>query len=366
MHNPVAVQLLQLRLVLTKMIGNTSSQHKEPDDSHLDFYVEQNNKKKGGEKTMDNNQQTSTVVQPSANPSTGFSATAPDPSGQIASQKFEVPVLQKAIDALEEAMQSLEDTYLEKSEYPNATRENAEPVVTNETGPKHGNATEMVTKKACTCPNCTDADCEGGMAKVDGEPDVSRANSVEVPAQIGQGGSDASPIVKAIQKAKDALDAVNAELVGKDKYENQNHSTKAPTKEDTVEIEKAAQCCDNACGNCTGPGCGCCEDCQKVTKAADAEPDADDDDLEKKDFSDAKRKQLAREGKAMPDGSYPIVTEQDLKNAIRSWGRGGAKPADKAHIIRRAKAIGKYDLIPDDWKNDMQKSVWGGSFFPAD
>ena len=311
---------------------------------------------------MDNNQQMSTVVQPSANPSTGFSATAPDPDGQIASQKFEVPVLQKAIDALEEAMQTLEDTYLEKSEFPNATRPDAKPVVESATEPDSKDASEMVTKKACTCPNCTDADCEGGMAKVDGEPDVSRADSVDTSGKVEPEGSTPSPIVKAIQKAKDALDAVNAELVGKDNYENQNHSTEAPTKEDTVEIEKAAQCCDNACGHCEGPGCGCCDECKVMEKAADA----DEDDLEKKEFSDARRKQLAREGKAMPDGSYPIVTEQDLKNAIRSWGRGGAKPADKAHIIRRAKALGKYDLIPDDWKNDMQKSVWGGSFFPVD
>ena len=316
---------------------------------------------------MDNNQQMSTVVQPSANPSTGFSATAPDPDGQIASQKFEVPVLQKAIDALEEAMQTLEDTYLEKSEFPNATRPDAKPVIDNQTEPTGGEPADIITKKSCTCPNCADENCDGGMTKAE-EPDTSRADSVDISGKVEPEGSTPSPIVKAIQKAKDALDAVNAELVGKDKYENQNHSTTAPTQEDTVEIEKAASCCDNACGHCEGPGCGCCDECKSMTKAADTdtEPDADEDDMEKKEFSDARRKQLAREGKAMPDGSYPIVNEQDLKNAIRSWGRGGAKPADKAHIIRRAKAIGKYDLVPDDWKKDMQKSVWGGSFFPAD
>jgi len=231
------------------MIGNTSSQHKEPDDVDLDFYVKQN--KKGGEKTkMDNNQQTSTVVQPSANPSTGFSATAPDPDGEIASQKYEKPVMQKAIDALEEAMQSLEDIYLEKSEYPNVSRPTAPATVSGE-----------------TCPNCGSS-----MTKAE-EPHADRASSVNVSNETKPEDGEPSSIAKAIQKAKDALDAVNAELVGKDKYENQNHSTPAPSTEETTQVEKAANCCDNACGNCKGPGCGCCDECKGIAKADDADSD---------------------------------------------------------------------------------------------
>jgi hypothetical protein len=88
--------------------------------------------------------------------------------------------------------------------------------------------------------------------------------------------------------------------------------------------------------------------------------------MEKKEFSTARRKQLAREGKAMPDGSYPIENVQDLKNAIRAWGRGGAKPADKAHIISRARALGAMQLIPDNWKKNIKKSIWGNSFLPVD
>lgn len=250
------------------MIGNTSSQHKEPDDVDLDFYVKEN--KKGGEKIkMDNNQQTSTVVQPSANPNTGFSATAPDPNGEIASQKFEVPILQKAIDALEEVMQTLEDTHFEKSTFPNISRPSAPATVDNQTEPYSKEASEMITKKTCTCPNCDDAECSGGMQKAE-EPDTSRASSVTVTNETEPDGKEPSSIVKAIEKAKDALDAVNAELVGKDKYENQNHSTSAPSMEETTQVEKAAACCDNECGNCEGPGCGCCDDCEKVEKAAES------------------------------------------------------------------------------------------------
>ena len=64
-------------------------------------------------------------------------------------------------------------------------------------------------------------------------------------------------------------------------------------------------------------------------------------------------------GTAMPDGSYPIESENDLKNAIRSWGRGGAKPEVKAHIKRRAKQLGQESLIPENWKSE-----WTGFFSP--
>jgi hypothetical protein len=38
-------------------------------------------------------------------------------------------------------------------------------------------------------------------------------------------------------------------------------------------------------------------------------------------FPEKERKELAKEGEAMPDGSFPIRNEQDLKDAIRSVGR---------------------------------------------
>lgn len=73
-------------------------------------------------------------------------------------------------------------------------------------------------------------------------------------------------------------------------------------------------------------------------------------DLTKRNFSTAQRKKMAEEGKAMPDGSYPIANRTDLMNAIRSWGRGGADPKVKDHIKRRAKALGLSDMIPENWK----------------
>lgn len=71
--------------------------------------------------------------------------------------------------------------------------------------------------------------------------------------------------------------------------------------------------------------------------------------LGKKDFSDEDRKKLAAEGKAMKDGSFPIETKADLENAIKAYGRAKNKAAAKRHIIKRAKALGLTDLLPDDW-----------------
>ena len=73
-------------------------------------------------------------------------------------------------------------------------------------------------------------------------------------------------------------------------------------------------------------------------------------DLVKRKFSSKQREEMAASGEAMPDGSYPIANRTDLMNAIRSWGRGGADPKVKAHIKRRAKALGLSDMIPENWK----------------
>ena len=146
-------------------------------------------------------------------------------------------------------------------------------------------------------------------------------------------------------------------------------------------VSKAATC--DCCADC-GPNCNgdCCDKCKSTAKADESEdlekaakpesdetdadePDDDEDDIQKKEFSDARRKELARAGKAMDDGSYPIESVQDLKNAIRSWGRGGAKPEVKQHIISRARALGASDELPDDWKSDVKKSSWGNAFAPG-
>lgn len=69
----------------------------------------------------------------------------------------------------------------------------------------------------------------------------------------------------------------------------------------------------------------------------------------KRAFSEERRMELAEEGMALPDGSYPIVSETDLRNAIQAYGRAKDKEAAKKHIMKRAKEMGKEDLIPEEW-----------------
>jgi DNA-binding ferritin-like protein len=68
--------------------------------------------------------------------------------------------------------------------------------------------------------------------------------------------------------------------------------------------------------------------------------------------SEKVREKLAKAGEALPDGSYPIRNVSDLRKAIHAYGR--SKPSDRAkvrrHISKRAKALGKPDMIPDEWK----------------
>ena len=79
-------------------------------------------------------------------------------------------------------------------------------------------------------------------------------------------------------------------------------------------------------------------------------------------FSPEKREEMAKKGLALPDGSYPIENERDLKNAI--WAFGRAKPSKKAevkdHIIKRAKALNKEDMLPEVWEGE------GSSFSDED
>lgn len=79
---------------------------------------------------------------------------------------------------------------------------------------------------------------------------------------------------------------------------------------------------------------------------------AQTEDLLKRDFSSDQRQAAADSGAAMPDGSFPIKTRQDLVNAMQSLGRANNRAATIAHIKRRAKALGLTDLLnPDIYKS---------------
>ena len=71
--------------------------------------------------------------------------------------------------------------------------------------------------------------------------------------------------------------------------------------------------------------------------------------LAKAEFSVQERRELAREGKALPDGSYPIRNKEDLKNAIKTVGLGKSEAKAMAWIKKRAKMLGAEDMLPEKW-----------------
>jgi hypothetical protein len=78
----------------------------------------------------------------------------------------------------------------------------------------------------------------------------------------------------------------------------------------------------------------------------------DDPENEMGVISRKTRMRLAEEGKALPDGSFPIRNPQDLKNAIRAYGRSkpGSRGKVKRHIMKRAIGLNREEIIPESWK----------------
>jgi hypothetical protein len=82
--------------------------------------------------------------------------------------------------------------------------------------------------------------------------------------------------------------------------------------------------------------------------------------LAKADYSSDERGEMAKSGEAEDDGSYPVKTKADLEHAIEAYGRSKDKAKTKAHIEKRAKALGATDALPEDWDGatkDMKKVV---------
>jgi len=70
-------------------------------------------------------------------------------------------------------------------------------------------------------------------------------------------------------------------------------------------------------------------------------------------ISREKREKLAKEGKALPDGSYPITNLDSLKDSIQAYGRSkpGKRAAVRRHISKMARKFDRPDLIPENWKS---------------
>jgi hypothetical protein len=69
------------------------------------------------------------------------------------------------------------------------------------------------------------------------------------------------------------------------------------------------------------------------------------------ELSHEERIRLAAEGKAMPDGGYPTETEAQLEAAFAAYPHEAEaqQPMMRRYLVRRAVALGRCDLVPDDW-----------------
>jgi hypothetical protein len=76
---------------------------------------------------------------------------------------------------------------------------------------------------------------------------------------------------------------------------------------------------------------------------------------EKRDVGTGERKNLAGEGKALPDGSFPIANTSDLANARQAVGRAKNPGKARAFIRQRAQALGV--KLPDTWNKKMAKRL---------
>jgi hypothetical protein len=72
-------------------------------------------------------------------------------------------------------------------------------------------------------------------------------------------------------------------------------------------------------------------------------------EIVKAEYTTDQRNQMAARGEAMADGGYPIATIADLRNAIQAFGRASNPAETKRHIVARARALGRTDLLPAEW-----------------
>lgn len=77
---------------------------------------------------------------------------------------------------------------------------------------------------------------------------------------------------------------------------------------------------------------------------------------EARTFTTEQRRKLAG-GAAMPDGSFPIQNAEDLKNAIGLVGNAKDPAKARAHVIKRARALGLTTLLPDSWKKETSAAA---------
>ncbi len=75
----------------------------------------------------------------------------------------------------------------------------------------------------------------------------------------------------------------------------------------------------------------------------------------RKTYAAGARALMAKDGRAMSDGSVAIKDAQDVQDAVDDWARTGSDPDVKAHIIQAAKKVGATAALPEDWDGSTRK-----------
>jgi hypothetical protein len=72
-----------------------------------------------------------------------------------------------------------------------------------------------------------------------------------------------------------------------------------------------------------------------------------------KEYSQEKREQLIADRLALKDGSFAIENVTDLRRAILAYNNledSDRQAAVRRHVVRRARALDKFNLVPSDWR----------------
>ena len=81
-----------------------------------------------------------------------------------------------------------------------------------------------------------------------------------------------------------------------------------------------------------------------------------DELIERREFAQGRRKELAGEGKALPWGGFPIENCGDVKNAVQAIGRAKDRSRTIAHIKRHAGRLNCTGHIPKKWGDAEAKA----------
>lgn len=181
----------------------------------------------------------------------------------------------------------------------------------------------------------------------DGDTDARIVNALPVEKPAGANSAPVDPVPPVVEKGK-PVDMTDAGVMKNQlprEAQVDLHAALPP-------MVKCPECGQPMPKGTKCPKCGYQDKGDQPTEKMSGAGDADTF----RDYDPETRQAMAKKGEALPNGSYPIANAADLQNAISAVGRGGPSTAlVKAHIIKRAKALGLDDRLPADWEGSTKE-----------